>query len=750
MRSCLKTALLSGTCLMLGFASSALAQVPTKPADITVGEVVVTGQKRESTVQNTAAAINVISAETLAATGTTGTTNLQFVTPGLVISQDLGLQTQIFIRGIGSNLQGIGTGNSVSTYIDGAFIPNSISSSQQFTDVERVEVLKGPQATLYGRNATGGAISIVTAEPSFQYGGSADVSFGNYNAKAGHFRVSLPIIEDRLALSVAGQLSQHDGYVENLFTGRDLNYEKIKGIRVGLKAIVTDDLTVVLRADYTDILESDVYKARPSTSYYYLTPPNTLANQSFGPQFYAPDPRQVYYDVDNRNPGYDRGISANINWKTPIGTITSVTSKRLFDAGPIIADNDQTPLYTVVLGTKINTIGSRQESESFYHDTYLSTDFQGRLNFIVGGNYFHDQSFQLDKQTTTQNRAESKTDAWSAYVDGNYDITDTIRLVAGVRYSDEKKKFEQQAQIPVLRALVTNSRKFTSTNPRIGLEWRPQDGLLIYATATSGFKSGGFNQSNAVNSFNPEKIWSYEGGVKARLWGGRARIASSAFYYDYKDIQVLQYVLAPLPGQTLATLNQVVSNAGSATVYGLDTDGDVAVNENLTIGGGISLLHSEFGSALFCNPMVGTCAPAAGSGVQAKFVNVKGNPLARAPAVTGNIYGEYKVPLSIPGELKLRLNAAYRSKTYFTVFKADEYAVDPYWLLSGSVRYTSDTDWYVEVYGNNLTDKLAITNIINSSPSFSGTTGLLVAGTPARFERYVAPRTYGVRLGFSF
>ena len=727
---------------------TARAAAAAESAGPTVSEIVITGQKRTSTVQNTAATINVVTAETLAATGATGTTSLQFATPGLMVSQDLGLQTQIFIRGVGSNLQGIGTGNSVSTYMDGVYIPNSIASSQQFTDVERVEVLKGPQATLYGRNATGGAISIVTYEPKFTFGGSADVSYGSYNALTTHLSMNIPVIADRLALSVATQTTKHDGYVTNLFDNTKLNYEDVKGVRVALKAKLSDDLDVVARADYTDILESDVYKLLPSTSYYYVTPPSTIANPV--PQYFSSDPRKVYYNTDSRNPGVDRGVSATVHWHTPIGLVTSVTSERMFKAGPIFADNDQTPLYSVVFGVGLDTIGTTQASSSFYHETYLTTNLTGPLNFIVGGNYFLDKEHQRDRSNTASTNEDAKTSAWSVYTDGNYDLNEMIRLVAGVRYSSETKDFARQAIFPTLLPTVANERTFSNLSPRIGVEVRPHAGLLLYATATKGFKSGGFNQSNALNSFSPETVWSYEGGLKARLWDGRARMATSAFYYDYKDIQVLQYVLATLPGQTVATLNQLITNAASAKVWGLDADGDAALTDNLTVGGGVSLLHTEFGSALFCDPRAGSCAPAANATFQPVRVNVEGNPLARAPDVSANLYAEYKIPVPLPGALKVRLDASYRGLTYFTVFKSDYYKTDPYWLMNAKIRYEAPENWYGELFVQNLTDELAITNIINSSPVYSGVTGKLVLGTPATFNRYAAPRTYGVRVGVKF
>lgn len=713
-------------------------------------DIIVTGQRRASTVQNTAAAISVLTADQLASTGTNSSMSLQFATPGVTISQDLGLQTQIYIRGIGSNLQGIATGNSVATYVDGVYIPNSIQSAQQFTDVERVEVLKGPQATLYGRNATGGAIITVSADPKFEYGGAADFSYGNYNAIAAHGRVNIPIIADRLALSIAGQVSTRDGYVKNLFTGNDINYEKSQAIRGALKAVLTDNLEVVLRADYTHSVASDVYKLFPRTSAYYYTPPNTIADQTPGPMYFTPNPREVYYDVDPRNPAKDRGYSATFRWNTPIGMLTSVTSRRNFDAGPIFGDSDQTPSFAIAFRAKINTIGSTQGSDSFYHDTYLATDFDGPFNLIVGANYFHDKEYAFDRSTITSSNSYAKTDAWSVYTDATFDLADTLRLVGGVRYSDESKSYTRDT-LSVATGAVTatagNKKSFQSTNPRFGIEWRPRAGMLIFATATSGFKSGGFNPTVPGNDFNPEKVWAYEGGIKTRLWDNRIRLATSAFYYDYSDIQVLQYITVQQGTPPVATLVQNITNGATAKVWGLDAEADVDLSDNFTISGALSLLHTEFGSTQFCDPLMGSCT--ATNPADRPFVNVEGNPLTRAPKVSANISAEYRVPTSA-GDLKFRANAAFRDRVYYTVFKNEFYSGDPYWLLGGSIRFETKDNWFIEAYGQNLTNKLAITNIIASAPVRNSATGALLLGTPATFERYAPPRTYGIRIGFKY
>jgi iron complex outermembrane receptor protein len=784
-------AVLAGNAAAAPDASTGPAAAAPDASKGTVAEIIVTGQKRSSTLQNTAASINVVTASRLEATGTNSTMQLQFATSGLNIAQDLGLATDIYIRGIGSNLQGIGTGNSVATYVDGVYLPNSIQAAQGFLDVDRVEVLKGPQATLYGRNATGGALLIVTAEPRMTYGAQGDVSFGNYEANAEHLRVDLPLVADHLSASVSLMNSDHSGYDRNLYTGVNLNYDYTSGVRFALRFQPDQNLDIVLRADYTHDTASDVYKLTPATaSYYYNTTTSSLyyynsaapgvhyatlqsgnANPLLNTNSYAcncvlgtayeSNPRDVYYNINNRNPSQDFGGSATIKWTIPrIGTITSLTSERRFNAGPIYADNDNTPTSPVAYGIPLDTTGSVEGSSAFYHETFLSTAFHGPLNFVVGGNYFQDsenQSSILDKEFPftlfapnglIQAYGFAKDSAWSTYIDGGYDFTSWLRLVAGVRYSSETKSLLYE---PVPAPNVYNQKTYTSTNPRIGIEIRPQAGTLLYFTATSGFKSGGFNQTDPTDAFAPEKIWSYEAGVKTNAFDGRWRIAASTFYYDYTSIQVLQYLFSDQvnpPG-----LIQRITNGGSATVYGLDLDTDAQVTDRFTVGGGLELLHTAFGSAEFCDPLYSNCLS------QSQLENVKGNPLPRAPEVSANFYTEYRVPVDIPGSLKVRLSGSYRGRTYYTVFQNNYYSTNNDFLLGANIRYDAPHLWYAEIYGNNLTNHPMITNMINSSPVFDsytqdnvpgGTYNQKIFGSAAQFNRYVDPLTFGARVGFKF
>ena len=729
--------------VLLGGVSAAALCAPALAAEVAadepaaIGEVVVTGLRRESTVQNTGAVIDVLSAEKLEAAGVAGSTTLQFQTPGVLISQDLARQTQVYIRGIGSNLQGIAVSNSVATYVDGVYIPNVIQSAQTFNDVQRVEILKGPQATLYGRNATGGAILVVSKDPSFTFGGSVDASVGNYDSYQVRASVTGPI-GDKAAGRLSVQASEYEGYNKNLFNGKRISGQQLLGVRGSLLFRPAEDWDVILRGDYTWQDSGDFLKLLPSTSVFYIG----------AQQWFTPDRRSVYYDVQPRQPMEDGGVSATVRWSSPLGKVTSITGGRFFRAGPIFSDSDQVATPGTFFPAGVGSIGTRIGSDSFYHETYLATDPAKRLSVVAGANYFYEDAYELKRQlgptlavpkTFTDRFGDTK--AWSAYIDGTFAITDTLNLVGGVRYSHEIKTYDFFRVLPALPE-AHNKDTFKNTSPRVGLEWRPKSGLLLYATATSGFKSGGFNTDTPTNGFGPEKIWSYEAGVKSRLWDNRATLNISSFYYDYKDIQVLQFLTIN------SVITPIITNAGTAKLWGADISADVALTDALSVGGGVSLLHTEFGSAVFCDPLLGSCT--ATNPANRPLMDVKGNRLPRAPAVSASAYADYAVPVGLPGELKLHLDASYRSRTYYTVFQNPIYAADGFWLLGASVRYTDPKQWFVEAYGQNLANELAITQIINSSPLRNPATGVITAGTPARFERYAPPRTYGVRVGYKF
>ncbi len=694
------------------------------------GDIVVTAMRRETSLQNVPASIAALSSSQLEKSGITDSGGLQYQVPGLMIAKDSGQQAQIYIRGVGNNLQGISAGNSVATYVDGVYVPNSIQVFQEFNDVERIEVLKGPQATLYGRNATGGAINIISSDPSFTASGKGDISFGNYNAFTARASINAPIVDDTLALRVSVQSAYHKGYNENIYLGQRMQGQSSTGVRAALRWKVSPDFEAILRADYSNSNNTDYLKIRNPKSWWYLISP---VDQ------YVDDPRKVMGDVGAAQPIENDGQSLHLRWDTGIGTIKSVTSRRHFDSGPTFLDLDQVALPPGIVNGRPyqgSYLGDITASTSYYHETYLATDTSKPLRAILGFNYFHEDAREFQYQYAgglSSYDRHGKTDAYSLFVDASLDVSPQFTISAGLRYSDEKRDYSQLRIIPAV-PLISNKASWDSFSPRVGVEYRPNDDVLLYANATSGFKSGGFNLQNPLNPFKPEKIWSYEGGIKASLFDRKLRTSLSGFYYSYKDIQV---------SQTLANLQRVVTNAGTAKIWGLDAEGSWAATPELRLTFGLSLLHSEYGSAILCDAVIGPCASANAPAL----VDVKGNRLPRAPGTTGSIAVDYTAPGEVAGgELSLHLDAAYRSRTYWTPFEFKAHSVDPQWMTNAQVRYDRG-NWYVAGYVQNIFDVLYVSNGIGSG-KLSTANGLI--GEPAVFDRYAAPRTYGIRIGFSY
>lgn len=713
-----------------------------------VADIVVTATRRSESVNIVPATLSVLTGEDLARSGIQDSLALQFGTTGLTISRDQAVNN-IYIRGIGSSILGIATGNSVATYMDGVFIPNSVQVFQPFSDVERIEVLKGPQATLYGRNATGGAINIITTEPAYKPSASFDASYGNYNALMLRGTVNMPVADDKIAIRLSALRSRDDGYTDNLIGGRN-----DAGDRWGLRGAVRLDLgetvRLIVRGDYGESHGSEGGLINDNPLGRFYTAPYPI----FPTAPYIDDPRKVRSDLfENKLSTRDAGISATLTWETGIGELKLISSYRDFHLGPQSTDLDGTEYNIVTIESNV------VDSDSFYNELMFSTEFADRARLIVGATYFEDDAYnRQDLALVTSAGAAAlvvdqivtrwvDTQAYSFYADGEFDVTDKLTLLAGLRYSSEEKKFIANNQlsfcidtaapacVPAPPAVVPNQngqKSWNDVSPRFGVRYRANRDLTLYATATRGFKSGGFNIQNANDSFNPEKIWSYEAGVRATLIGGRLQANASGFYYDYTDLQV---------NQLDNNLQVVIDNASSAKLYGTDISLTARPVKGLELGLGLSLLHSEFGNLLLCNDRAGAC-PGAGSGPQ--YQNLQGKTLPQAPKATLTMSAGYSIDTPV-GDLLLYGEAYHRSRTYFTQFE-DKFASQAgYWLFNARSTLTmADGRWTLSVWGKNLTNR----NVRD---------GLNVSGVPPldnnldiRISRFAPPRTFGATIGARF
>ena len=750
LRNC--TAVLAGlTLASAAHAGTVEDTAPVPPVDS--GDIVVTAQRHQSTLNDTPASIAALGGEQLRASGAVDSITLQAAVPGLQIARDTGLNTEVYIRGIGNNIGGIGASNSVATYVDGVYISSSIDAFQRFNDVERVEVLRGPQAVLYGRNATGGALIITSRAPTFDFHLDADASYGNYNTYEGRLSVSGPILGDVVAARVSARAYHHDGYTTNLTTGQPADNETDYAIRGALLFQLAPNFSITFQVDHSFSRNADVTKVQGRTAWQFVLIPSQ----------YVADPFAAYYDTLPSSRQYETGELVRVNWDTDFGTLTSVTSNRDFSSGPTFTDLDGLGAIPRLPTSPVNPalsnfllpngqVGETNDSNGLWHETVFASDTHKRFSFLLGVDYSNETARQFNRRLAatasgqlgqplgTAADRHSHVEAFAAFGQIAFAVTDQLRITGGLRYSVEHRDYSSQAlSVPALPvhtpvgAYVFNQRTDRSVNPAAGIEFRRVPGELWYANYTTGFKSGGFNESNPLNAYAPEHVRSYDGGVR-KNWGGGIQTNFSAFYYDYTDLQFQRIIFPSLARQ--------IDNAATATIYGFEFEANARLAHDFRVGAFVAYTHSAYGDLILCNDFLVPCTnPAAQQ-------NAAGHQLVRSPklAIGGNLDAGAEIGT---GHIGLHLDATYTSRTEFSPFGLFFASRDPFVVVNGQIRYDFSSHYFVALFGQNLLDKDHFAMLINGPIAYRPDTGARIGSTDY-FGRYAPPRTFGIRAGVSF
>lgn len=668
-------------------ASPPASGAEARPAAIGDGDIIVTAGRVAAAAQNTALTVNVLSAKNLEASGVVDTTQLQTQVPNLQFQSATGTSF-VYLRGIGSAVFGIFGGNSVATYIDGVYVPQQNAAAQNLLDVDRVEVLRGPQATLYGRNATGGAILINSARPEFNFSGSADAQYGNYNALRLRGVVNVPLNDD-VALRVSAVHSKHDGYSTNLTDGSGFDTSDYWGVRAALRVRPSDRLDVTLTGSYTDEsgAPGDSKASQPNTLP-FLPPPRGRG------QPFVNDPRSAYHDIADSLPGGQWSLTLNAKWDAGFADLTSTTGFAKYRQGPIFLDVDDTA--AALLEYRGNTVHTR----FLYQDLLLtSRPDSGRLEWMFGGTASREDTTQrarvlnpggLPPFTITKTDVE----AYAVYGQLGYALTSELKLVAGLRYSYEQRWGSSRLETV---ATPTSARaSWDDVSPRFSVEYRLAKDALIFVNVTKGFKSGTFDPQNVTNIAKPESIWSYEAGIKSELLDKKLTFNLTGFHYNYRQLQIFQGVLS---GGRIVTFLQ---NANSAKVDGIEVEGAYSLTRALRVGGNFAWLDARYVSG---TPLVDTAnSPNAASVVRA---DVGGNPLPQAPRFTWNLFGDWRIDLGSAGKIDLHADYFRQSKRYFTSFKDPTLMAPAYDVIDARITYTLPGDrTYLAVFGRNLGDTL--------------------------------------------
>ena len=703
-----------------------------------VEEIVVTAQRRSEKLQNVPLAVTAATSAKLASVGISSTQDLGQITPGLSAPQVSGF-TQPHIRGVGSSTNGPGLEQPVATYIDGVYIAAATSSLLTLNNIDRIEVLKGPQGTLFGRNATGGLIQIVTKDPASHPEAAFNLSYASYKDMTADAYVTGPLADNLKADLALRYETQQDGWGRNLGTGHatgDLPHD-FAG-RAKFLYEPTDTTQVRLTLDY-----EDRDSRRDTQKLDERQRPGTFNNPFFGGPFPQGGKYDINNDVDPENTLKAGGASLQIKQDLGGVTLQSTTAYRQTKYH-FTLDLDETPLNLV-------NLDGRTKDEQFSQELQLSSNNTGRLTWTAGLFYYNaaDQWDPLDINfgaspaspvpgvpVTLRTADRMRTDSIAGYGQATYEVLTDTHLTLGGRYTYERKRLNglssfivngfdaADTAIPNPTLGIPKSVNFKKFNYRIALDHKFGPNVLGYVSFNTGFKSGGYNLAVPANApYKPEDIQAWEVGLKTELFDRHVRINTAGYYYTYKNIQVGRFV----------DNNESIYNGARAQIYGVDLDAEVVVAHGLTLDGGFAYNHARFSSFPNADYIVPACGitPAPGGVVPC---SAAGNDLPFSPKTTFNVGGDYKLELPFG---TVEANASYfRTAHYFAA--PDNIASQPaYGIVNISLSWTD--------LAKSLSAKLWAKNLTNTYYSTS-----LLEANQGVIRGNGAPRTYGVTLGYRF
>lgn len=675
--------------------------------------IVVTAQRRAQNLQDVPIAITALSSEAIARGDINALDKLGGQVPGLKVAIGAD-RTNIAIRGIGSNITNIAAEGGVAVNVDGVYMTRTTLNGATYSDLAQIEVLRGPQGTLYGRNATGGAVNITTRNPDGALDGTLSALVGN----AGRFRVrgaiGVPLDGDKLSVRISGDYEKLSGYRNNLTLNEKADPEDHRSGRIALRWAPNDDLEVILRASISHDEVANVIQFGASV-------PGPFNPIRQGGQT-SVDPRNIRNDSRSRLNFRDEVYSATISYDLGGVTVKSVTAyqRHRFDQQ---ADVD---------GTSLNyaTVDFNERSPAVTQEVTLAGNSR-KFNWVVGGWYMDDDAraimrFQLPgiRRPPFAFDYTQKTKAFAFFGQATYSITDTLRVTGGLRYSDETKTLFQVLPGPPGAPGCPSARnKYNDLSPKFGIDFDVAKNVLLYASATKGFKAGGGNVSVCGNIYDPEDLWAYEAGIKSQWLDNRLRVNVNGYYYDYTGYQASQLVNNPAP-------TAIITNAANATVKGVEGELQIEPIRGLTFNVNAAWADSKFGNFV-------TTAQFGGPPVA-----VTGNRLALTPEFSGNLALQYERSLGSSGVITARFEHNWSSSFFFDPYNNPLTGQGAYGISNARLSYEFEEGalkgFILSAFVNNIQDK----DILNRADG-SGIFG----GTRLSYDR---PRTFGAEVRFKF
>lgn len=717
--------------LLAGVSTTSYAQAAAEEVD--PNEIIVTATKRSENLQSVPISVSAIAGDALSKSRVTQADELVTKIPNLQLTSTVGDNTPIFaLRGVSMSDYSLNQASPVATYYDEVYKGNFAFLGIALFDLERVEVLRGPQGTLYGKNTTGGAVNLISRAPKLgEANGYLNLGYGNYDRMDVNGAVNLPLGE-KAALRVAGTYARADGWFKNVLPGKpDLASVSEYGVRASLLVEPSDGVQFILRAATSN---------QNPRNYGIYAEPEAVNRVGLSR-------RQIAANVTDRRHArtYSVSLTGNIDVSDAL-TLTSITS---WDKGRLrfYEDTDGQP-------NELLEIPYIDRATQFAQDLRLTSDYDGPFNFILGAYYnrekvFNQTTFEIAKDIDSDglpgvtdadcaiglplgclfdNSFDQLKKSVAVYSDVKFELADAVTLRGGLRYTHDtgdQTNFRSDALGPngvLVVNLIPNSAlqyKKNNLSGKIGVDYKLDGGNLLYANYSRGYRANSFNAQaffdpSELSVAKPESVDAFELGAKTQFADRRVTLNMAGFYYKYRNQQFIN--INP------ATAAQTLENIPRSRILGGEAELTARASDRLTLRAGLGLLDAKIQQGI----VSGT--------------DVSGHKLSNAPSLTFNGGVDATVIDSDAGKLSLHGDLAYSSSQYFEVINIPRLKQSSYALLSGHIDWESGNGrWNASIWGKNLTNRFYFTSRVD-----------LLAGFGFDYNHISAPRTYGITVGVKY
>ncbi|HQS69161.1 MAG: TonB-dependent receptor [Novosphingobium sp. 17-62-8] len=742
-------------------------QIPQTQADDTVttgglSEIIVTAQKRSESIQSVPISIAAVGGETLSAMNVTTLQALQGAVPNVQIDNFANTPNNaVFtIRGIGVIEPDPYAGNTVSIVVDGVPQFFSMGALLDTYDTNRVEILRGPQGTLFGANTTGGVVNVITNQPTGEFGGYVRGTYGNWNRFDVNASIEAPLVKDVVSLKVSGIHTQRDGWVTNVWNGEDMGRKNVDAVRGQLRITPNSDLTVTLQGEYVEARNGApivVNGGLPGEANF--VPEGSFWNGAALPMYRSPCATagqpcvapDKYFSGNNEVPDQSdmttRFFIGTIQYdNTPLGDITAITGYKNFTLFE----------YTDQDGTAKTNNATRRRTRGWQFSQELRTAFDVGESFnAVAGLFYlktdfnHYQMYHLDFAVPgliQYNVQDQSTESFSAFVQSYTQITDRLKLSAGIRYTHDSIDARATLDTGLGSEPLTSpnwdrfdvlfpgsidvggKKSWNNVGWKVGLDYEMGQNQLLYANWARGFKSGGFTGRIGVAAdgdtpYNPEKVDTFEVGLKADFLDRRLRANLAAFYTSYRDMQVAQIYFDPA---TNVQGNRIL-NAAESEIKGFELELQAVPTDGLTLRGSLAFLDTKYKDFLYFDP------------VAANTISLEGFALQNAPRWASTLGANYTTEFASGASIVADVSWMYTAQKFYTaVVNTQRSSIQPTYYVDALLTYYGpDKRYSIGLWGKNLFDKRYISTVFDS-PGYMGLVG------------YAPPRQFGVTVGYNF